>query len=616
MKADPSVQSSRALLYQTLDSLPELIWICGTDQACLWFNRSWLSFTGHTLEKEIADGWAAMVHPEDLESSVKIYCDAFEKRLPFETEYRLRHHDGEYHWVFNSGLPMTGLDGEFVGFIGSCFDIHRRKLDSEALSQSEANLGAAEHRAGLGSWTYDVETGKTWWSKEMYRLHGMKPGEEALSLDQYFAEMIHPDDQEMITRLKDDVLASPRAVTVNCRTHPKLGSVRRLSIKSEVVFNDKGTFSGFAGTALDVTEREEALRQSAVYRTIFEQAAVGVALIDSKTGEFLEINKRYCDLVGYDHDEMSGSTFQKITHPDDLGPDLEQMERLRAGEIREFSMEKRYFHKSGSICWVNLTVSATWQPGEEPRAHIAIVEDITEKRNAEEQASERLENVVQLTRRIETIQEEEAKYISREIHDELGQTMTALKMGLHHLEVDILNLPATAHRNRLEDRIVQSSGLIDESIDFVRKIALRVRPNVLDNIGLPAALRQECEEFEEHHKLTCRFAVDSDFPPLNDEVETGLFRVSQELLTNIARHAKASEVDLRLTATSEAVTMELKDDGMGFSVGDARKKGHLGLLGVEERVHNMNGKLSLKSEPGQGTIITASIPLDHAVAEA
>ena len=121
------------------------------------------------------------------------------------------------------------------------------------------------------------------------------------------------------------------------------------------------------------------------FRTIFEQAGVGAALIETTTGRFVRINQRYCDLVGYSIEEMTHATFQEITHPEDLQEDLDNMGRLVAGAIREFTMEKRYYRKDGSILWVNLTVSPTWQPGEKQEYHIAIVEDITERKRAEEE---------------------------------------------------------------------------------------------------------------------------------------------------------------------------------------------------------------------------------------
>ena len=130
---------------------------------------------------------------------------------------------------------------------------------------------------------------------------------------------------------------------------------------------------------------ETALRDSEErFRAIFEQAAVGVAQIISSTGEFVLINQKYCDIVGYSREEMTGKTFQEITHPDDLAADLENMSLLLAGETLTFSMEKRYFRKDGRIVWVNLTVSPMWGLDEEPDYHIAVVEDITAHKEAEE----------------------------------------------------------------------------------------------------------------------------------------------------------------------------------------------------------------------------------------
>jgi len=120
------------------------------------------------------------------------------------------------------------------------------------------------------------------------------------------------------------------------------------------------------------------------FSAIFEQAAVGVAQIDSHTGEFTLINNKYCEIAGYSREEMSSTTFQAITHPEDLALDLSNMEKLRAGEIREFSMEKRYIRKDGSLVWVNLTVSPGWSPGGKPSYHIAVVEDITQRKILEE----------------------------------------------------------------------------------------------------------------------------------------------------------------------------------------------------------------------------------------
>ncbi len=141
----------------------------------------------------------------------------------------------------------------------------------------------------------------------------------------------------------------------------------------------------FNNMLIQVEKREISLKESEErFRVIFEQAAVGVAQIITKTGQFVRINQRYCDIVGYTQDEMTKTTFMEITHPDDLQADLDNMQKLIKGEIREFSIEKRYYHKNGLAVWVNLTVSPMCNVGEEPDYHIAVVEDITERKKAEE----------------------------------------------------------------------------------------------------------------------------------------------------------------------------------------------------------------------------------------
>jgi PAS domain S-box-containing protein len=144
------------------------------------------------------------------------------------------------------------------------------------------------------------------------------------------------------------------------------------------------TAVALAGAVAERTKAEAALRDSEQrFRTIFEQAAVGVARIETPIGRFRRINQRYCDIVGYSVEEMTSTTFMAITHPEDLEADLGNMKKLVAGEIGEFTMEKRYFHKDGSLVWVNLTVSPTWRSSEKPEYHIAIVEDITRRKQAE-----------------------------------------------------------------------------------------------------------------------------------------------------------------------------------------------------------------------------------------
>ncbi len=170
------------------------------------------------------------------------------------------------------------------------------------------------------------------------------------------------------------------------------GSVMVFDIIKVPTFAPSGERLGLIVVGRDITERkqiEAALRESERrFRILFEHAGAGVAQIDSITGQFLRVNQKYCDIVGYTRQEMQRLDFQSITHPDDLQTDLDQMERLKKGQIPEFTLEKRYFRKDGSLVWVHLIVSPLWRPGQPPDTHIAVVHDITERKRAENELRE------------------------------------------------------------------------------------------------------------------------------------------------------------------------------------------------------------------------------------
>jgi PAS domain S-box-containing protein len=215
----------------------------------------------------------------------------------------------------------------------------------------------------------------------------------------------------------------------------------------------------------DITERkrmeEELRRTEALFRGMFEQAAVGMAQIDSRSGDFLRINRKFCDIVGYSSEDMAATTFQAITHPDDLQEDLNNMKRLLAGEFRSFSQEKRYIRKDGGIVWVNLAVSALWDPGERPEYHLAIVEDITARKEAEAALAESEAGLAEAQRAAKlgnwsfTIATEEVRW-SEELYRIFGATRDG--EALSHDYFLSFVLPDDRERVMETNRVARESG--------------------------------------------------------------------------------------------------------------------------------------------------------------
>jgi signal transduction histidine kinase len=216
--------------------------------------------------------------------------------------------------------------------------------------------------------------------------------------------------------------------------------------------------------------------------------------------------------------------------------------------------------------------------------------------------SERLQS---LSRRLVEIQETERNYIARELHDEAGQALAALSVDLRVLEQNS-HCPEV-----ILDRVAKMDASLQSTIKNLHRVAMALRPAALDHVGLEAALRQHAEEVAERHGLALQFDFSGLVNPLPNNVETILYRIVQEALTNIVRHAQATQVDVLLKKRGERVVVIVEDDGVGFDPYEALRGERLGLLGMRERAEMLNGQLTIESAPGKGTTIVVEIPYVH-----
>ena len=226
------------------------------------------------------------------------------------------------------------------------------------------------------------------------------------------------------------------------------------------------------------------------------------------------------------------------------------------------------------------------------------------ERKALEELRESRERISALAAHIEASKEAERAEIAREIHDEMGGLLTGLKADVAWLGKNVGGEP------RIGEKIRDIEQLLDEVVMVSRRIAKSLRPAILDQ-GLSAALEWQAREFEKHAGIPCKFQSNSDELKLNAGQATGVFRVFQEALTNVAKHARANHVDVQVFATEELVTLEVRDDGVGVAPRDLDKPESFGVRGMQERVHHLGGWLDVSGGPGRGTTIMLSIPRDE-----
>ena len=225
---------------------------------------------------------------------------------------------------------------------------------------------------------------------------------------------------------------------------------------------------------------------------------------------------------------------------------------------------------------------------------------------AEEKLQQSYQHIRQLVNHLQDIREEERTNIAREIHDELGQQLTGLKMY-----ISWLNKKITSQEAEIQDKFTATLELIEETIKSVRKISMDLRPSMLDDLGLLAALEWQSNEFEKRSGIVTRFNNLTANKEIPAKLRTGLFRIFQESLTNVARHADAKKIIASLKFDDYNLTLTITDDGKGFTVKNIESKKTLGLFGMKERTMEMGGKYEIKSELGKGTTVSIIVPFKN-----
>jgi len=240
-----------------------------------------------------------------------------------------------------------------------------------------------------------------------------------------------------------------------------------------------------------------------------------------------------------------------------------------------------------------------------PSVHRALreTEVRSERKRAGDQLRQSHEQLRALSVHLQHVREEERIRIAREVHDELGQALTGLKLQLTWLCGRLPKNPRSLH-----EKAKKMSAGIDETIQIVRRIATELRPGVLDSAGLLAAIEWQARQFEEQTGIHCRVKSAVREMLLDQELNTAFFRIFQETLTNITRHAHAEKVEVRFVEAGDFLVLEVKDDGRGISEAEIHNTKSIGLLGMRERAALLGGEVRLRGEPGRGTTVSVRIP--------
>jgi two-component system sensor histidine kinase UhpB len=365
----------------------------------------------------------------------------------------------------------------------------------------------------------------------------------------------------------------------------------------------------------DITVRRHAeaqLRDSEqLVRAIFERSPVGISIADTRL-RYLDSNASFQRMLGYSGAELKAKSVRDVTHPEDYPGNARLCEELLAGAREQFSLEKRFVAKNGALTWGRITVMLIRGSDGAPHHFTSLVEDITDRRRSEARELQEERALLEATRKLQALtrrlveaEELQRRRIAGELHDRVGQNLSALNINL-----DIALGMLAGAQPELKLRLADSLSLVDGTLQTIENLMAELRPPLLDEYGLAAALGLHVKEFSKRHGVRVEVRdLEEVGRGLRPEVAIALFRIAQEALVNVAKHAEARHVRIVLAKQDNGAVLSITDDGQGFDVRERlAHRTRWGVTTMQERAAALGGQLYLESAPGTGTTVRVTVP--------
>jgi two-component system, NarL family, sensor histidine kinase UhpB len=489
--------------------------------------------------------------------------------------------------------------------------VGRNRLTIEASSREyeerySALVSATSNKVWVANANGDIMEDVQYWeeatgqSPEVYKSWG-------------WVRALHPDDAEWVERKWRETVRARTSIEIEYRIRLQTGEYRRICARGVPIPAERGEFRGWVGTITDVEDQrraEDSLRKSEnLMRRAFDVARLYAWEYDFQTGA-VAYSDNISNLTGFDYKKVGPDLEGVMTpvHPDDRATITQKIEEAISSGRFEVDYRITYPAANQPIRWFHASGETVYDKNGAALRLIGVSQDISERREADDALRANSEQLRALSARLNSAREEEGARIARELHDELGSALTSLKWDLERLgklnQAEDLHLESQARRKKIEGM----KESIDSIINTVRRISSELRPSLLDNLGLAAAIEWQAKQFETRANIPCRFSNTLDRIELSKEQITEVFRIFKECMTNILRHAHATRVDIRIGAKEGDLIFEIEDNGIGITDAQRKSSGSLGLLGMRERATLIGGKIEIQGIENHGTVVTLSIP--------
>ena len=589
------------------------------------------------------EGFLERLHPDDRERVREIVGRAYRTGEPFEYEHRVVSPDGVVRLLHSRGRVETDDAGRVVRMMGTGQDVTELRRTADALMAAQRRYRALFEQSLAGVYRTTPEGRILEANEAVARMLGYASTRELQDVPQWDLYATRRERDDFMEALRSRRVVRERA----CRMRRKDGALVHVLNSAALLEEPEADGPVIQGVLVDVTERHRAEVLARGQNHVLEMVARGSPLgqilnaiahlieeeSEGSLGSILLLDTDGRHLRHAAAPSLSRTYLAAVDRlPIDggagsCGPAVQRRETVVVTDIESdplWNSQREVALSHGlRACWSTPILSSSGEvfgtfamyyrepraPSPADRTLVEVATYLASVALESSRGREALENSTQqlrdLAKRLQEIREEERARIAREIHDELGQSLTALKMDLAWVRKRL----GRATSPEVMERLAQSLCLVGETVHTVRRIATDLRPSILDDLGLAAAVEWQAREFEGRTGIRCTVRAQLRVRRLHRDVATAVFRILQEALTNVARHARAKKVTIHLARQKSDLVLEVADDGRGIPPEAVRSSRAIGLLGMRERATVLGGRVNVEGAPGQGTTIRVRVPL-------
>ena len=550
----------------------------------------------------IGSDMAAYIHPDDQGKVRESFLETLNDGHTRHSVFRFLLPNGEVRYIesYRSAVLDAQERVEFV--VAVARDVTERRRTEEALSARDAQLQEAQGLANLGSWEWDLRTNSRTWSAQLSRIFGLRPDQMPSTFDGFYP-LVHAEDRERTAQLAREALRTGKSYENQFRIVRPDGAVRTVHNQARVDRDESGKPVRVIGVCQDITERKLAEEQARVSQERFRMMVENVRdyaiyMLDMK-GYITSWNLGAERICGYLADEIIGRHYSRFFLSDHATRGDPGIQLQFASIQGRYESEGWRVRKNGAQFWAHVILTPLLDETGKLRGFSEIVHDITERKRAEEDLHGYADRLKTTSRRLVEVQESERRMLATELHDRVGQNLTALGINL---SIVAGGMPAGA-KPELAARLEDCNSLVEGTVDAMRDVMAELRPHALDDYGLPAALRSLATGFSRRTGIHVAFEKEGRGADLPKPVDLAMFRIAQEALNNVAKHANAQRVEIAIRRKNGNAVLSVSDDGVGFDpqrIDGPRADAGWGLLIMRERAEAVGAHFTLKAGPNSG----------------